>query len=274
MDNIDIIKAKPDYSSDPTLMDELLRLEARLGIIIRVELEGVIMRSKAQFVEKGESCTKYFFGLEKTNGKKRAINKLIDESTGEVLLDQHKISEHAVSFYQRLYTKADRNCADVSLYLDECDINKIPDSISNSLDQPITLEEMENVIKNLKNNKSPGWDGLTAEFYRHFWDDIKHTLYQSYLESINHHCLSPSQRIGVINLIPKPKPPPELVYLKHWRPITMPNVDYKIFTHIIKNRICDALPSVISKVQSGFQSGKSTQDNIVLMCLLLSVRLF
>ena len=128
---------------------------------------------------------------------------------------------------------------------------------------------MENVIKNLKNNKSPGWDGLTAEFYRHFWEDIKQTLYQSYLESINHHCLSPSQRIGIINLIPKPKPPPDLAYLKNWRPITMPNVDYKIFTHIIKNRICDALPSVISKVQSGFQSGKSTQDNIVLMCLVL-----
>ena len=37
MDNIDIIKANPDYSSDPNLMDELLRLDTRLDIILKVE---------------------------------------------------------------------------------------------------------------------------------------------------------------------------------------------------------------------------------------------
>ena len=73
----------------------------------------------------------------------------------------------------------------------------------------------------------------------------------------------------MINLIPKPKPPPELVYLKNWRPITLLNVDYKIFTHIVKNRIVETLPTLVSNVQSGFQSGKSTQDNLVLMCLVL-----
>ena len=82
--------------------------------------------------------------------------------------------------------------------------------------------------------------------------------FHSYLEAINNQHLSPSQRIGVITLLPKPKPPPDLVYLKNWRPITLLNVDYKIFTHMIKNRFINAIPTVISRVQSGFQSGKST----------------
>ena len=82
-------------------------------------------------------------------------------------------------------------------------------------------------------------------------------------------CMSPSQRIGILILLPKAKTPMELRYNNNWRPITLLSVDYKKFTHIIKNKILKALPSIISEVQSGFQAGKSTSDNLILMCLNL-----
>ena len=81
--------------------------------------------------------------------------------------------------------------------------------------------------------------------------------------------LTPSQRIGILTLIPKPKTPPELLYIKNWRPITLLNVDYKIFAHIIKSRLIKSIPVVVSKTQSGFQAGRSTCDNLILMCLTL-----
>ena len=61
-----------------------------------------------------------------------------------------------------------------------------------------------------------------------------------------------------------PKTPMELKYTKNWKPITLLNVDYKNVTHIIKNKILKALPSIISEVQSGLQAGKSTSDNLIL----------
>ena len=45
----------------------------------------------------------------------------------------------------------------------------------------MTENELFKSIKSLKNNKTPGTDGLTAEFYQFFWQDIKHVL----LASIN-----------------------------------------------------------------------------------------
>ena len=45
--------------------------------------------------------------------------------------------------------------------------------------------------------------------------------------------------------------------------------DYKIFAHLVKNRFVKALPHVISNVQSGFQAGKSTTDNLILMSLVI-----
>ena len=268
-DKINKIKESPNYLTDHVHLDELQQLELRLNAIIKADMEGVIVRSKAQYVEKGERCTKYFFGLEKSNAKKKMINKLEDESTGETFLTQDKISDHTVSYFQNVYSTARHDHRATDSYLSNCNLNKIPDNVSDNIDQHITIEEMESVIKNLKKNKSPGWDGLSAEFYQLFWEDIKNILFQAYLESIEANSLSPSQRIGIINLIPKPKPPPELVYLRNWRPITLLNVDYKIFTHIIKNRIVGTLPHLISKAQSGFQSGKSTSDNLILMCLVL-----
>ena len=46
----------------------------------------------------------------------------------------------------------------------------------------LTENECLNALKDMKNNESPGWDGLTIEFYKIFWNDIK--LY--YIKSINY----------------------------------------------------------------------------------------
>ena len=152
-------------------------------------------------------------------------------------------------------------------YIQNTNVKTLDSSLSGDIDGEITVEDMDAVVGSLKNNKSPGWDGLSAEFYKEFWDIIRPILYNTYIESIDMDCMSPSQRIGILTLLPKPKTPMELRYIKNWRPITLLNVDYKIFTHIIKNKILKALPSIISEVQSGFQAGKSTTDNLILMCL-------
>ena len=64
---------------------------------------------------------------------------------------------------------------------------------------------MKNTVQQLKNNKSPGIDGLPAEFYKIFWNDIKHILFESFNFSIYSGKLSISQRQGVISLFPKPE---------------------------------------------------------------------
>ncbi len=43
-------------------------------------------------------------------------------------------------------------------------------------DTTITEQEMLNSIKQLTNGKTPGTDGLSADFYKLFWIDIKYLL--------------------------------------------------------------------------------------------------
>ena len=44
-----------------------------------------------------------------------------------------------------------------------------------SLEGNITKKECETALSVMKNNKSPGFDGIPVEFYKTFWADI-HTF--------------------------------------------------------------------------------------------------
>ena len=55
----------------------------------------------------------------------------------------------------------------------------------------------------MQNNRSPGNDGLTKEFYETFWNEIKNPFMTSIMEAIEKKKLSTSQRKAVIKLIEK-----------------------------------------------------------------------
>ena len=265
------INSEHDTDSDSTLdnlYSQLHEAEVSLNHVISGEIQGIITRSRIQWAEEGERSTKYFLGLEKSAQKKKSITKLIAENRN-ILTAQEEISKHVVSFYQNLFLSRRPAKREIENYLNACELDTIDADLSSELDHDITLDELSSVVKSLKNNKSPGWDGLTNEFYKKFWDRIKHLLHQAITESVNSSMLPPSLRIGVITLLPKPKSPRELNYIRNWRPITLLNTDYKIFTHAIKNRIILAVPNLISEAQSGFQAGRSTTDNLILMYLIV-----
>ena len=58
-------------------------------------------------------------------------------------------------------------------------------------------------MKSMKNNKTPGNNGLTKEFYEIFWDELKTSLMESVNQAFHTKILSISQRQAVIKLIKK-----------------------------------------------------------------------
>ena len=58
-------------------------------------------------------------------------------------------------------------------------------------------------LKSIQNNKTPGNDGLTKEFYETFWNEIKHVFLKSLKQAKEKGQLSISQRQAIIKLIEK-----------------------------------------------------------------------
>ena len=120
----------------------------------------------------------------------------------------------------------------------------------------------------MESNKTPGTDGIPADFYKVFWNDIKVFLLASINSSYAKGLLSISQRRGLITLIPKKDK--SLCYIKNWRPISLLNCDYKIAAKSIANRIKKVMPSVISSDQTGFLKSRFIGENIRLINSIIS----
>ena len=121
--------------------------------------------------------------------------------------------------------------------------DKLSDEEHQDLEYDISKEELLNVLKGLNDNKTPGNDGFTKEFYETFFEFLGDRMLNSFKEAFGKGKLSISQRRWVISLIPKDEN--YLVVLTNWRPITLLNVDYKILARLIAKRIEPKLPTLI-----------------------------
>jgi len=119
----------------------------------------------------------------------------------------------------------------------------VSDNDRMSCDKDISIDELHNALTSMAKNKSPGSDGLTVEFYLHFWQLLKDILFKVYKTVENENVMTRSMRHGIISLIYKKG---DRRQLTNWRPISLLNVDYKILARVMANRLKYVLPNIIS----------------------------
>ena len=219
--------------------------------------EGMVIRSRVQWLQHGEKPSKYFCNLEKRNFVDRSMSCL-EREDGQVIYEQEDILKEVSKFYQTLYTK--QKVIEVDIENIIFDIQTLNDTESNELEGRLSFAEACEALKNMKNNKSPGQDGFTVEFFKFFFNDIGHFLVRSINEGFSKQCLSVTQRQGVIICLPKEGKPKQFV--KNWRPISLLNVSYKIASSAIAARIKQVLHLIINEDQKGFLKGRYIGDNI------------
>ena len=255
--------ASPD---DNIVKKKVAQLELELNIQSMAEAKGSQIRSKVRWIEEGEKNTKFFLTLEKIRGQQKIMTRIKLNNT--FIDDQNLIMEEQKKFYADLYKRPnDFNKELVENFTQNLNIPNISLEENQHCDKEITVEEIEAALKNMKNDSSPGSDGLTAAWYRFFWDEIKHTILKCYQYSFEKGYMSNSQRKGIIKLLYKGKGAKE--ELTNWRPITLTNVDYKILAKVMSNRMKSVIKNIVHEDQNGYIKSRSpscvlrTLDDIV-----------
>ena len=123
-----------------------------------------------------------------------------------------------------------------------------------SLNRPITSEGIESVIKNLPTNKSPGPDGFPGEFYQTF--KARDNTYPSQAIPRNRKGRKTSRLIlwSQHTLILKPDRDPAKKK-ENYRPISLMNMDAKILSKILANRIQQHIKRTFHHDEVGFIPG-------------------
>ena len=223
------------------------------------KIEAVMLRSRCRYQDLGERPSKYFFGLENRNFTNTVMTKLIDKDCSEYY-DTKDVLNCQRRFYGKLYS-APNNIDDNSIYsiIGENSM-KLSNDKSELLKGKTTHRELSEALKNMKNEKRPGLDGFTVEFFKFFWLHLGGFI----LRSINHGYRPGesfvTQKQRIITCLPKPNKCRH--FLKSWRPISLLNVVYKMTSAIIANRIKTVCDKLFSEEQKGFILGRFIGENV------------
>ena len=244
------------------LIEKLELYRKELEEFVRWRTQGAILRCKARWYNEGEKNSKYFLNLEKRHYKLNTISQLqINEN--EFVTSDTGILEECETFYKTLYTsQGNKIPPDREFFQLENDTH-LDYHEAASCEGFLTEEECLEALKDMDTEKTPGTDGLPAEFYKTFWDELASSLISAFNYAYDQGTLSVSQRRGIIKLIPKKDADPH--FIKNWRPLTLLNCDLKIATKAIANRIKKVIPKLVNNDQTGFLKGRFIGENIRLI---------
>lgn len=128
------------------------------------------------------------------------------------------------------------------------------------LDAPLTLNELTKALNKIPSNKSPGPDGLPAEFYRHSWDILSPLFNRVIIEIKTSSTIPIHMNTAAMTLLPKPNKDPS--HPSSYRPLSLLNTDLKIITKALATRIETVTPTLIHPDQTGFIKNRYATDNV------------
>lgn len=172
-------------------------------------------------------------------------------------LDQFK------NFFEKLYNPA--GTAPTILYVE-------PFLTDASLDSDFTISELQLVLNKAKNGKAPGLNRITYEFFKNAPGNFLSRLVAVFNKIYDSGIIPSNFKDALIFPLHK-KGDTSLV--SNYRGISFIDVEAKIFTGILLNRLADWIVkhNIISEFQAGFRKTYATIDNIFSLVNLIEIKL-
>ena len=208
--------------------------------------------------EQREPDIEFYAKLEKRSAQRTLIGEPRDKN-GVVYTDNANLINIVTDFYTDLYTPSPVEESVQEKLLGNVD-HTLTDQEKCMLDADLSEKELQQAVYDLKDEKSPGIDGFTAEFCKKFWSLIK-DRYTAFINGANQISLSAFKNTSVTAILYKEKGDTD--DLKNYRPISLINVDLKIVTKALTNRLKKVLPSLIHFTQTAVDGRKI--DNTIHM---------
>ena len=231
-------------------------LKAEINVLIDREARMWSQRSRVLWLSKGDSNSKFFHSKATKRLRKNSILGIRDPC-GRWLNQTEDIGQAFINYYTELFSSSNSISQGGAL-------EKIPKVVTDGMNADLggTFHEWEilDAIKQMAPLKAPGPDGMPPLFYQHFWPVVDKDVTSSVLMWLNSGILPSPINHTFITLIPKVDSP-ELV--TEFRPISLCNVLYKIFSKVLANRLKKFLPNLITEHQSAFAKNRLITDNIL-----------
>lgn len=200
------------------------------------------------------------FSNERVNNSIKILSSIYDANDVEVFTHDEIVKTHEL-FYANLFSR-NQNDLNIQSSLLENITACLSETDRLTCEGDISLLEATTALNKMNRNKSPGPDGLMVEFYAKFWMLIGPHITEVFNFCFQECCLCESMKTSHTQLVFKKG---DKKNLKNWRPISLLNVDYKICSKALSNRLSRVLHKIVSPNQTCSVPGRSISSNLTLL---------
>ncbi|GJX63142.1 putative RNA-directed DNA polymerase, eukaryota, reverse transcriptase zinc-binding domain protein [Tanacetum coccineum] len=170
-DNLQLIKSIEEKieagSANDDDRDSHIKLLQEVDILDTFESFDLFQKARVKWDIKGDKNSKFFHGLIKQKRRAQMINGIMKE--GVWILDPSQIKEEFLNFFNEKLKNHDSN-VDFPLFANSSGLCALD---HDSLETPVSLDEVNNAVWDRGSSKAPGPDGFSFAFVKNYWDDIK-----------------------------------------------------------------------------------------------------
>lgn len=212
-------------------------------------------KSRSKWISFGDRNSRFFHGVTVVRRRKNSFDLLQDDN-GNWVSDPIELESMVTNYFKTLF--AEQGNREPTCIMgafpplheeDRVDINKV-----------VTRSEIFNVINHMGAFKAPGMDGFQAVFFQSQWPIIGDSLCNMVFDIFREPSKVRDINETLITLIPKVE---QVRNIKHFRPISLCNVSYKVITKLLANRLRLIMGKLVNPCQSSFVPNRQSRDNII-----------
>jgi hypothetical protein len=212
---------------------------------MEVKAKRQTLLSKAKWLEMGANNSADFWNLGKTTVEDHNIYGL-QTKNGKVKKRSKKMLQIARDYYNELYIERPTDPDSQNELL-----QKLPQGNFDNTTGPVSREEVDAVIHHWDNGTVPGLGGIPYDFFKQYAEvglpdfDLTEGIQMVMtilIQPLIYNVMIPKKwTTGIIKLLYKKG---DQTDIKNYRPLTMTESMYKLFTSIINNRLLKPFPPV------------------------------
>jgi hypothetical protein len=195
-------------------------------------------RYKTSKVRFGDECTKFFHAMATISHSKNAIPQILNDEGAWIQDHEGK----ACLLWNALKNRMGVSNG-ITMHFDLESLITPRDDLEDMVD-PFQVEEIDNIIKRMPPDKTPGPDGFNGLFLKKCWKIIKGDFFALCDEFYSSCANLEGLNTSYITLIPKTNSPETV---SDYRPISLMNISPKIFSKILVERLQRKIISLVHR---------------------------
>jgi hypothetical protein len=214
-------------------------------------------RARERNILEGDRNTKYFHAV--ANQRRRKITIFSVEGPAGAVNSTQEIIEVTTQYYKDLFKCEPRPNLNIEEDFFSAD-ERLKEEEVNVLESRFTEEEIKKAVFESYADGALGPDGISFMFYQTYWEVIKGDFLEMFEDYYKGELDLYRLNFALIIVTPKEK---DARTMNKFRPISLLNCSYKIFTKVLTNRVAGVMDRLIDCNQTAFIKGRYILESII-----------